>query len=220
MIIWEVFNYISPNELLLHYILINSRKNRQASEPNTSSSPTPLAFDGPYDLTITGTKSNEPSTDYPVYADPTEQTPSSAGIYHDIPESTTDGDTVAVYSSVDGKDKNVNPEQISVLYAKPQKDVGKIGAPVPVSKEESLYYASSNRQDPEGQEGEEGREDNAAYSSDNVDDVQSERECENQDGGDTEGWEDNSLYATKNDDEDRSEWVDNDIYAGSDEESQ
>ena len=153
-----------------------------------------------------------------MYANTKYDNPSSNEIYHDITESTTDEDTVAVYSSVDAENKNGNSKQMAVVFAKPQKDVGKTSVPID-SQEESLYYASANRQDPEGQEGNVGWEDNAAYSS-YADDVQSEGEGENQDGGDTEGWEDNSLYATKEDDEDTSEWVDNDIYAGSDEESQ
>ena len=109
---------------------------------------------------------------------------------------------------------NGNSKMISVKYAKPQTDVGKIAAPVD-SQEESLYYAGANRQDPERQEGDEGWEDNTAYSS-YADDIQSERESENQYGGDTEGWEDNSLYAAKENDADTTEWMDNDIYAGSD----
>ena len=151
-----------------------------------------------------------------MYANTRNCNPSSTEIYHDITESTTDDDTVAVYSSVDTHDTNGNSKLISVVYAKPQKDVSKIGAPAD-PQEESLYYASANRQDPEGQEGDEGWEDKcwriASYA---ADDVQSEREGENKDGGDTEGWENNSLYATKEDDADTSEWADNDIYAGSD----
>ena len=87
---------------------------------------------------------------------------------------------------------------MAVVYAKPQKDVAKNGVPVN-SQEESLYYARANRHGPEGQEGDEGWEDNAAYSSYADAAIQSGRKGENKDGGDTEGWEDNSLYATKED---------------------
>ena len=97
---------------------------------------------------------------------------------------------------MDTKDQTGNSKQISIVYAKPQEDEGRVGAPVD-SQKESLYYVSADRQDPHGQKDDEGWEDNVAYSSYSADNVQSKWKGENKDGGETEGWKDNSLYATK-----------------------
>ncbi|XP_072036744.1 uncharacterized protein [Amphiura filiformis] len=167
---------------------LRSKRRENQTKPDASTSK-PLAFDGPYDLTISGTKPSQVQTPttaskQPIPTFPIQEISSPDALYHDIQISSTDNDTDEIYYSAVG---SPNKGGLSVMYAKPPKKSTHLDTP----EDGSLYYATSDTQDGVGWE------DNSAYSfADGGGNFERENKADNmQNGGDdTEGWEDNALY--------------------------
>ncbi|XP_072036775.1 uncharacterized protein [Amphiura filiformis] len=201
--------------IFLVVFLLKLRKKRADNQSKPTPSTTTNQFNRSYDLTVSGVTSNQPSNDtikQPVYANSNQENQSAGAIYHDFPESSTDDDPGAIYYSPVGPTATGN-NNVSVIYAKPQKK----RTNVDTAEDGSLYYATSDTKESVGWE------ENAAYDSFAGDDGNVERErntYDNKNGGDdAEGWEDNMLYGVGDrQGENTTEWMDNDIYAGSDDE--
>ena len=187
-------------ELTSFFFLFQIRNNKDFKPKFQTSRP--LEFDGPYDLIIPGTQPKpsftSTTTEQPVYDNFPQGNPPPEINHESCMNKDLEG---AICFSPDDK-------HISVVYAKPQKKSGKDLLNTP--EDGGLYCVSPTT----GTQGRVGWDDKAAL----MPSFSGESDTVQTDGGnDTEGWEDNALYAVNEGQRDATEWMDNAIYAGSDE---